>query len=61
MIKITKNRIHKGDFSKLSTGEFPVPTGPVLALVFRVARRHHCLLSLYYHLNTAKISNYDLP
>jgi hypothetical protein len=24
-----KNRVHKGQFSKLSTGEFPVFTGPV--------------------------------
>jgi len=59
-----KNRVHKEDFSKLSTGEFPVfngPARPVPALVFKVARRHHYLLSLYYHLNTANISNYDLP
>jgi hypothetical protein len=26
---MAKNRVHKGDFSKLSTGEFPVFTGPV--------------------------------
>jgi len=26
---MAKTRVHKGDFSKLSTGEFPVFTGPV--------------------------------
>jgi hypothetical protein len=26
---MAKNRVHKGEFSKLSTGEFPVFTGPV--------------------------------
>jgi hypothetical protein len=26
---MAKNRVHKGDFSKLSTGEFPVFTGSV--------------------------------
>ncbi len=26
---MAKNRVHKGDFQKLSTGEFPVFTGPV--------------------------------
>jgi hypothetical protein len=26
---MAKNRVHKGDFSKLSTGEFLVFTGPV--------------------------------
>jgi len=26
---MTKNRVHKEDFSKLSTGEFPIFNGPV--------------------------------